>query len=247
MKNNPLDESRRDFLWQALSSGLLVGGLGWPSLARAETTSGKAVRLPEGRSIYRLEGDVTVNGKRAATSTLIQAGDAVRVGKDSRLVAAVGDTAFLMRPNSTLRIGGLRLLVRSLQATGELLGVYGRRREQEAIQLRTVTATIGIRGTGVYIEADAEKTYVCTCYGQVDIGADKNPGEREIITAQHHDAPRWVYAQPQNGRRIVPAGFRNHTDDELIFLEALVGREVPFKAGAPAYGEDYERPRREDY
>ena len=29
--------------------------------------------------------------------------------------------------------------------------------------LRTVTAVVGIKGIGIYLEADSEKTYLCTC------------------------------------------------------------------------------------
>jgi hypothetical protein len=120
-----------------------------------------------------------------------------------------------------------------------MLSVFGRR--EQTLDIRTPTATIGIRGTGVYTEADAEKTYICTCYGRTLIEAADDPGTREDITARHHDAPRWVLARPQNGRRIVPAAFQWHTDLELMTLEALVGREVPFKLE----GMDYRGPRRE--
>lgn len=244
MTQNDLDDSRRRFLLQALSSGLLVGGLGWQPEAWADDTPSP---LPTSRSVFRVDGDVTVNGRRATTDTLIQAGDHVRVGKDGRLVAAVGDTALLMRANSSVRIGGLRLLVRSLRATGAILGVFGRRDAANALQIHTPTATIGIRGTGVYLEADVDKSYICTCYGKVDIGASHNPKERETITTRHHDAPRWVHAKPQDGKRITPAGFLNHSDEELMMLESLVGRTVPFQPSSGGYGDGYERPRREDY
>ena len=39
------------------------------------------------------------------------------------------------------------------------------------LRLTTQTATIGIRGTGVYVEAEPSQTYFCTCYGIADVAA----------------------------------------------------------------------------
>lgn len=236
------DEARRKFLLRALGSGLLIGGLGWRETAWADSHE----KPPKGRSIFRMEGEVLVNDKPATTSTLIQAGDSIRVGNGGQLVAAVGDTAFLMRQNSTVQLSGARLVIRALKATGALLGVFGQRRAQDAIQVSTMTATIGIRGTGVYFESDPDQSYVCTCYGTTDIAAADDPADRVSVTAYHHDLPKWVLAKPDSsGRRIIPAGLREHTDEELVMLEAVVGRKVPFEPGKAGYG--YERPRREEY
>jgi hypothetical protein len=125
--------------------------------------------------------------------------------------------------------------------TGAMLAVFGPRGGSDRFEIRTPTATIGIRGTGVYTEADPEKSYICTCYGLTQLSANADPGATEQIKATHHDAARYVLAKPDQGRRIVPAPFINHDDLELMTLEALVGREVPF-----AISDDtYERPRRE--
>ena len=47
--------------------------------------------------------------------------------------------------------------------TGAVLSVFS---PGESKTLRTSTATIGIRGTAVYLEAEESRTYVCTCYGE---------------------------------------------------------------------------------
>ena len=90
------------------------------------------------------------------------------------------------------------------------------------------TATIGIRGTGVYMEAERDLTYLCTCYGQVELASSLDPNERELITAEHHDAPKYITNKSNGESYIQPAPFINHTDTELKLLEAIVGREVPF-------------------
>ena len=51
--------------------------------------------------------------------------------------------------------------------TGSLLSVFGERGANQALSVNTSTATIGIRGTGIYMEAEPDLTYLCTCYGTV--------------------------------------------------------------------------------
>jgi hypothetical protein len=102
------------------------------------------------------------------------------------------------------------------------------------------TSTIGIRSTGLYLEAQPDVTYVCTCYGATDIAASDDPKISESIVSTHHDAPRYVLARPDKGRRIVPAPFKNHTDLELTLIESLVGRNPPFSL----FDESYGSPRR---
>ncbi len=236
-----LDQARREFLLRALSLGVLAGGSGWNLPALAQAFGKRPGKLPEGRSVFDLRGEVMVNGRAADERTLIRAGDTIETGRDSHLIAAVGDTAFIVREDSTVELGGVALVIRALKATGALLSVIGARRPKDQVKVYTVTATIGIRGTGFYVEADAEKTYFCTCYGTTEISASDDPASRERVTAQHHDQARYILAEPERGRRIIPAPFVNHTDAELMTIEALVGREVPFAAGA------YDRPRREEY
>lgn len=234
------DDSRREFLLRALSLGLLAGGSGWQLEALAGVFGELPGRLPAGRSIFSLQGEVLVNGQRATRDTLIGPQDHVRTGKGASLVAVVGADALILRERTELQLDAGRATRQFFRlVSGAMLTVFGKRDRELAVQ--TGTATIGIRGTGVYFEADPEKTYVCTCYGRVQLAAADEPGVSEEIVAQHHDAPRYVLARPQDGRRIVPAAFQWHTDLELMTLEALVGREVPFKLE----GMKYKGPRRE--
>ena len=52
----------------------------------------------------------------------------------------------------------------------------------------------------------------------------------ETVRTKHHDQPRYVYARGAP-RMIEKAPMINHTDAELVMLEALVGRKVPFTPG----------------
>ena len=237
-----LDEARRQFLVTALQAGLLVGGLGWNLPAMAQLFGRVPRRLPQGQSVFELRGQVRANGEPVTRDTRLKATDRIETGEGAFLIAAIGDSAFLLREKSSLQIDGRDLLVRGMRlVSGRLLSVFGKRRRDEELLMRTAVATIGVRGTGVYAEADPDKTYFCTCYGTVDIASEQDPTQTEQIVSRHHDAPRYILAEPQAGRRIVPAPFMNHTDLELMTIEAIVGREVPFGIT----GMEYDSPQRD--
>lgn len=235
-----IDDPRRGFLVRALSLGWLVGGTGWQVDAFAGAFGELPAKLPAGRSVFSIDGEVWINGKRATRETLIGPDDHIRTGDKSSIVAVVGQDALILRGNTELQLGAGRAAKRFFRlVTGAMLTVFGRR--DDTLDIQAPTVTIGIRGTGVYTEADAEKTYVCTCYGRTTLTSTTDAGASETIEARHHDAPRYVLAEPQNGRRIVPAAFQWHTDLELMTLEALVGRTVPFQLEEM----NYRGPRRE--
>ena len=106
--------------------------------------------------------------------------------------------------------------------SGRLLSVFGKGGPR---QLVTSTATVGIRGTGAYMEAEALRTYFCLCYGSVELTTARGDA-RDVYSTEHHESPRYVYNDGR-ARPIVMANVANHTDDELIMLEALVGRTPP--------------------
>jgi hypothetical protein len=244
-RDDSVDDPRRQFLVRALAAGALAGTSGWSLEALAGPFSNVLGNLPQrlaaGQSIFDLSGEVTINGQPATKASTIKPGDVVRTGTKSHLIGVIGEDALLLRANTEVEIAGSQAARKFFRlVTGGLLGVFGKRRD--AFDIRTPVATIGVRGTGLYAESDPEKTYICTCYGKVDVQSVAEPAMVETITAQHHDAPRYVLAKAQDGKRIVPAGFIEHTDLELMTLEALVGREVPFKVSDTG---EYLGPRRE--
>jgi hypothetical protein len=94
------------------------------------------------------------------------------------------------------------------------------------------TATIGIRGTGCYIESEGTgakaRTYFCLCYGSVELTPTAAPQEAESYSTRHHEKPMYIHNDMNMAKMMVPAGVINHTDAELEMLEALVGRRPPF-------------------
>ena len=69
----------------------------------------------------------------------------------------------------------------------------------------------------------------------VGVASTNDPNDSEVITATHHDAPKYITGRKSGRSHIRPAPFKNHTDAELKILEAIVGREVPFGIESELY------------
>ena len=212
--------NKREFVSSALAAGLLVpGGVG--GLIGRAMAQGQVKAL----GIHRFRGQVFVNGEPAKRGTPVKPGDTVSTGPKSYATFVVGDDAFLVRGDSKLELGGTGPLVSLARViTGKLLSVFSSGRPRE---IRGTTATIGIRGTGAYIEVSAERNYFCLCYGSAEIVPIADPKAAEVVTTVHHDAPRFIYPSGKS-KLIEPAPVINHKDEELILLESLVGRVPPF-------------------
>ena len=212
--------SRRTWLVRAAAGGVaLAAGMAQlrDALARGAVEPGVA----------RVRGDARINGKPAQRGMEVKPGDVITTGPGAELVVVIGRDAFLVRAQSRIELAGdaTRLLVASLRiVTGALLSVFEPGREK---QIRTATATIGIRGTGIYVELEGARTYVCTCYGEAVLAPVDDPGAAETVRTRHHDEPRYIHPKGMP-RMIEKAPVVNHTDAELILLEGLVGRTVPF-------------------
>lgn len=204
-----LSLSRRSFLTAAAVSPLLL------CLPR---------RAVAASSIHELEGQVYINNRLATHAAAIRAGDEVVVAHGGRMVMSIGGDAFLLRQGTVLEVvgqnnpvvSGLRLV------TGALLAVFEKRRRPAYIV--TSTATIGIRGTAVYLSAEPHKLYTCTCYGKTDLRFGK---QVEQISATHHNAHE-VSADASGHMSMISMEVIDHTDDELRMLESYVGRKPAF-------------------
>lgn len=233
MEQNPqaVNPQRRHVL-QGLIAGIFVSLM--PVTRAIAAAFSPPPRLPATQSVYRISGRAWVNGNRADANTRIRPGDTVKTALGSEIIFVVGDHAMLLRGGShlviqprenndteSLLIGGLRLLA------GKLLSVS----RNKGLRIETPSATIGIRGTGVYLEAGPERTYFCNCYGEVDVVANSDATSKEIVVSRHHDRPLYIHGQGRPGQCIHNAdrlARPNHTDEELMLAEALVGRTPPF-------------------
>lgn len=228
------DRLRREALARLLAGGSLA--LAPAGMVQAFWFFSKPKKLADDRSIYSLDGEVFVNDRLAEETTRIRAGDRVRTGARGNVIFVVGGDSFLLRNNASMEIDGAGFVVRGLRLlSGAMLSVFAQRDQLNPVAMHTTTATIGVRGTGVYVEAEPDLAYVCTCYGRVRLAAVADPGEAEDIETRNHDMPRYISATPRNGSRINPAPIINHTNAELKLLEAVVGRSTPPGFGRGSY------------
>lgn len=220
--------SRRAWLARIAGSGAaLAAGMAYMRLALAQGDIKPGVS--------RVNGDVRVNGKATQVGAQVNSGDIIETGRGDAVVVVERD-AFLVRSGTKIEFGGGSALAQGTLRilAGKVLSVFvpGKR-----VQITTRTATIGIRGTGLYIESMADRTYACTCYGSAELNPLADPKQAVTVTTTYHDAPRYIYAvadKSNKGSLIVVAPVINHSDAELILLESLVGRKVPF-AGTSRY------------
>jgi len=222
------EDPRRRLLIRALAAGFFSESL-VSRRADAQALGSRPEPLPQGRSIYRIDGQVLVDGAQATLETRVSARAVVQTGASSEVVYAVGTSAYLQRSDSTVTlqspepdsatVSGVEVIA------GKILSVFPSGR---AVRLTTKNASIGIRGTGVYIESDPESTYYCTCYGVADVSAIDDPASQETVQSRQHDRSLYIVTGQPSGQNIRPAPFINHTDQELALIEALVGRAPPF-------------------
>lgn len=208
MKKN----ERRAFIGRGLFA--LATGLGLREASAAATSSGQT-------GMRKLRGDVRVNGIAAKLGTLVRAGDTVATGPDSEAIYVMGNDAFLQRANSTVHFGDNVATDFLRVVTGALLSVFGHGAKRLAAQY----VTIGIRGTGCYIEEGRQGTFFCLCYGKADVHTAA--GGTMAYETRHHDRPTMIDAT--SARPAAPV--TNHTDAELVMLESYVGRKPPFYGG----------------
>ena len=219
--------SRRTRLKQLAALGLLgpagISGLIQEALAKGD--------VPVVKGINALTGSVMVNGKPATVGAPLKPGDIVSTGKASTAVLVIGKDGFLMRDSTSVTFVANKstpgLVETVLVGTGKILAVFAKQTGKGS-NIRVPNATVGIRGTGCYIEIHEGRTYFCLCYGEAAVDG-VGMAQTKVIKTTHHESPVWL--DDRSGiMKVEKAGFVNHNDDELIMLEKLNGREPPFVA-----------------
>lgn len=213
-------ELRRKLIRRVAAASLMTaaGGKGW--IARALAAAPDA-------GMRRIDGSVGINGEPARAGMVVRPGDTVHTGADGTAAYVMGGNAFLQRSGSRIHFGGTAAAGVLRVLSGRLLSVFA----PGPMRIETPTAVLGIRGTGCYIEAEPERVYFCLCYGEVELTPTATPQERETYRTTHHDKPLYIYRDMALPKMAVPAGVINHSDSELLLLEALVGRRPPFWRG----------------
>lgn len=183
--------------------------------------------------VNRLEGSAQVNGRDAKVGTPVSLGDRIITGRASQAVIVVGSDAFLLRAQTTLEVKGREgVLSEMLVTTGKVLSVFSKK----PVAIKAATASIGIRGTGAYLEVGPKSVYFCLCYGEALIEGPSMSAK--LVQTTHHEQPL-LLLDDGGILRAEPGPFQNHSDAELVMLEALVGREPPFMKGGQYPAKQY--------
>jgi hypothetical protein len=215
-----MDEARRRELLRMIGALGAAGAFGAPGLSGWVREALAAGDLPPG--LHRLEGTATVNGRAAKAGTQVSLGDRIATGPDSQAVVVIRGDAFMMRSQTIIEVRGSEgVLTDLLVASGKVLSVFSKKQ----VAIKAAVATIGIRGTGAYLEVEPKSVYFCLCYGEALVEGPKMSAK--LVKTTHHEQPL-ILRDDDGILRAEPGPFRNHSDAELILLESLVGREPPF-------------------
>ncbi|MBF0178894.1 MAG: hypothetical protein HQM03_02580 [Magnetococcales bacterium] len=193
--------------------------------------AGGCAKKPLRQEIHQLEGALTVDERPAGPETIIRPGQTVATSGQGRVTVVMGEDAFLIGPNTRVSFqpADARRPMSSTGFTlhsGRILSVFG----PGPKNLKVPTATIGIRGTGIFLQAEPERDYLCLCYGRIDIRMHANPEEVIPLESRHH-ASRHL----SGSSAPVKAPMLNHTDEELYLLESLVNRRPDLDETATGY------------
>jgi hypothetical protein len=216
---------------RALIRGLLLASGFAPAMLAALGRAGANSKVPVIPGVQQMHGDVRINDAPARLGQMMRPGDVVRTGAGGDCVIIIGQHAYMIREHSEIEFfaddfvedengkisGAITML------SGGMLSVFGRTQTD----IVTPFATVGIRGTACYIEAQPQRTYACVCYGHGELSGTEDGTLLEKVVTTHHDSPRFIYPKG-SAVRIEEAKVIDHTDAELRMLEALVNRKPPF-------------------
>ncbi len=178
-------------------------------------------------------GDVTLNGKKAATGDTVRFDDVIETGENSICHVIIGErnilalspkTRLLYRvttrgSNLELSRGGLGALIRNRDYTGDM-------------SVRTNTVTASVRGTIFYIAAESDaRTYTCVCNGRMRFKPETGKllskhtgGGEKSVSAKHHASH--YYIKERGAVKAEPAGLLYHTDEGVEKMAASIGEKV---------------------
>lgn len=181
------------------------------------------------RRVINFKGKIFVNGKPMTKHKKIKASDSIKTGKNSFINFAIGEDAFRVGSNAKVMFKGSNNVNSIVIKAGKLVGVFKRGNNRK---IKTNNATMGIRGTGIYVNAiSPTKTKFCNCYGKTT-AMTNSKSTKQSLEATHHKS-----IVIENNEIYKPSMWNglyqyfinpSHTDEQLRDLEYLVGRLPAF-------------------
>ena len=201
------DGSRRRFLKMAGSAAFVLTHSALPVFAEAPK--------------LRLEGGL-LQLKRSADGKIIRPGERVLTGAGGAVLRS-RDQLFYLDEGTDAEFDidhDGRITIISI-VTGGILSLFGPK-AGKGIKIISANASATIRGTTTYFkwQEEHQRTYVCCCYGHLDL--ENNAGGGTTLETTYHNA---VILPPGGGTKPAPYDAPlDHYDDDIAALEAHVER-----------------------
>ena len=146
----------------------------------------------------------------------------LNIGNDGGVVKT-RDQIFYLDPETEAEFynGSNGLISDIVIKTGGVLSLFGAKNGRD-VKISTTNAVGAIRGTTTYFawQEQEQRTYVCCCYGGVDLS--NNDGGIKSLDTRYHTA---VVLPSGGGVDAAPYDKPlNHYDDDIVALEKLAGR-----------------------
>lgn len=166
-------------------------------------------------------GSVSVDGAKRPTFDASQF--KVDIGNEGGVIKA-RDQIFYLDPESEAEFyrDESGLVAEIVIKTGGVLSLFGKQ-SGAGVNIKTTNAVGAVRGTTTYIawQSNEARTYVCCCYGGVDLS--NNSGGGKNLDTTYHTA---VILPAGGGVEAAPYDKPlNHYDDDIVALEKQAGRE----------------------
>ena len=170
--------------------------------------------------IYHFKGPVLINGKLASANTPIHFGDEVLTGDKAYITLKLDGSVYRMGSRSRLALPETKENFTLNLFFGSVLAVF---RRDTTKTIRTRTAVLGVRGTGLFLNEDNEQTYLCTCYGDIVFSDKRDATNTAHIHAEYHQ----VIAFNHHTKTFTKPAMVGHVTQDLFDLEALAERIPP--------------------
>ena len=168
--------------------------------AESSFSGGTHASLSEGSPVF------------AGSKILTHENTTVRILLSDKIAMQLGPNTEITITHPAVRDTRVSLKNGSLMSSVHHLGVRPR------FEVRTRTASMGVRGTTFFVsESPAKPTFVCICHGTVAV---KTKDKETPITSEHHDFPKLV--DPDSGKLLAAKTGVDHKDEDAAALQKLV-------------------------
>ncbi|MBN2535509.1 MAG: FecR domain-containing protein [Spirochaetales bacterium] len=136
-----------------------------------------------------MEGEVSINDKKAETGEKIENKSIVSTGENSFCEIVFDNKNIIKIQDNTLFKLDFSKVHKSIDLKqGTLISVLKKLAvlaDSDSFTITTPAAILGVRGTSFFVKADPVATYICICNGIVTV-SDAENNSSEIIKSKHH-------------------------------------------------------------